>query len=100
MVFLEATTKHLNVRYMQCEKCKNEIDNDSKFCEFCGANIDTHQIPYQSQIRSKFGIKKYIEKNMSILVIIFLFILVIMFIIIAIDLHNISTHIAPESIFY
>lgn len=84
---------------MKCLNCQKEIDNDSKFCEFCGAKIATHQITNQKRIRPKFEIKKYIEKNKSILIIIFLFLLVAMFIIIAIDLHNISTHIAPKSIY-
>lgn len=25
---------------MQCLKCQKEIDNDSKFCEFCRARIE------------------------------------------------------------
>jgi len=25
---------------MKCNNCKKEIDNDSKFCEFCGAKIE------------------------------------------------------------
>lgn len=84
---------------MNCPKCKKQIDGDSKFCEFCGEKITTHQITNQNQVRTKFEIKKYIEKNKFILIIVFLVLLVVTFIIIAIDLHSISTHIAPKSLY-
>lgn len=28
---------------MQCHNCKKQIDNDAKFCNFCGSSVEKHE---------------------------------------------------------
>ena len=38
---------------MKCQKCGREIANDSKFCEFCGAEVKKNQVGKTSTVESK-----------------------------------------------
>lgn len=78
---------------MKCSNCQKEIDDDSKFCEFCGNNISTRGIVDKKTIITKIKIKEYVEKNKDVIIITLLFLLVVIFLIIAIDLH---TYTAPH----
>ena len=43
---------------MKCFNCQKEISNDSKFCEYCGANVcqsDKVVTPQIHDVESSFG---------------------------------------------
>lgn len=47
---------------MNCQNCKKEIDNDSKFCEFCGNKVEINK-GYSEVIEKILNKKKDPEKG-------------------------------------
>lgn len=47
---------------MICEKCKKEIADDSKFCEFCGSMIENNKIENDKKSNEFFGMEIQSEK--------------------------------------
>jgi hypothetical protein len=49
---------------MICLKCEKEIDNDSKFCEFCGNKTEISQNPEtKSLLKNRRGLREIEELN-------------------------------------
>jgi len=59
---------------MVCKNCRKEIDNDSKFCEFCGAKIErTNQAPILKITFSRKAVNFWIFLISALLLIVALF---------------------------
>ena len=61
---------------MICPKCKKQIDDDSKFCEFCGSKIDIKENrsdEYNKKIKELFlkinkSAEEYKDKNSELVI--------------------------------
>ncbi|MCQ2752095.1 MAG: zinc ribbon domain-containing protein [Coriobacteriales bacterium] len=46
-----------------CPSCNKEIDNETKFCPFCGAKLENSNLSQNSSINSQEGANKSLGKN-------------------------------------